>query len=278
MAERVIVVVRASGAHPDVLTVQDAMRHVLDIFELLTADQNRGVEWNLTKATTNSPFQLEGEAVSFEPAVDVSVIARAQKIAVGSGLRSLSNGRPPKDWDARRINIARRLFHRNLNGVGSTTVDFEIGEPILITPTRAKDAILVLEAKAPNTLYELPIVKEEIGSIEGTLSELGTHWNHPAVKIVDARTKQEIWCRLSVELKSKFADKATFSDIWEHRRVIIRGLMHYNPDGLVGYVLASDIQKIEPREVHVEEIKDREFTGGLSIVEYLDRFRDGSLG
>jgi hypothetical protein len=279
VAEKVKVTIRASGAHPDVLTVQDAMRQVLDIFELLTADYHSGVEWKLVSATTNSPFHLEGEATSFEPAVDVSVIARAQKISVGAGLRSLSNGRPPRDWDNKRLSTAKRLFNRNLNGVGSTAIDFEIGtEPILITPTRAREAILVLETKAPNQLYELPNIREEIGSVEGTLSELSTYYNSPAVRIVDARTHQWIWCRLSDELQSEFEDKTKFSDIWSHKRVIVRGRIYYNAENAISYGFATDIQKIEDRQVSLEQIKDRDFTGGLSVIEYLDRFRDGSLG
>ena len=254
------------------------MRQVLDIFELLTAQQNQGVEWKLINATTNSPFLLEGEAISYEPSVDVSVIARAQKITVGSGLRSLSNGRPPRDWDDKRLNIAKRLFRRNLNGVGSTTIEFDTGEPVLITPRRAQDAMLVLEARAPDTFYELPTIKEEIGSIEGKFFELGTHWNHPAVRIIEQLTGQEVWCRLNAELMPTFSNKATFADIWEHKRVIVRGLIHYNADGAIGYVLANDIQKIEARDVSTNEIRDKEFTGSLSTVEYLDKFRDGSLG
>ena len=35
MPERIKIIVRASGAHPDVLTIEDAMSQVLDIFEML---------------------------------------------------------------------------------------------------------------------------------------------------------------------------------------------------------------------------------------------------
>jgi len=47
--ERITITVRASGAHPDVLTIQDAMRQVLDIFELLTSGSASlpGIEWKL---------------------------------------------------------------------------------------------------------------------------------------------------------------------------------------------------------------------------------------
>lgn len=278
MAEKITITVRASGAHLDVLTVQDAMRQVLDIFEMLEADDS-GVVWKLAYATTNSPFQLQGEAVSFEPAVDVSVIARTQKAVVARGLQEILNGRLPDDWsEGRRASAAKRLFNRNMNGIGATVIDFETGEPVTVTPTVAQTAVRTLQRKPEEALYLLASAKQEIGSIEGTLSDLSTHWNHPAVKVLEARTKAQVWCRLSSELQDRFADKATFSDIWEHKRVIVRGRLKYDDDGGLSYVLASDIEKIEPRAISVEEIADKEFSGGLSVVEYIDRFRDGALG
>lgn len=280
MAERVTVTIRASGTHIDVLTVQDAMRQVLDIFDLLESDKDGTVKWKLVHATTNSPFRLQGEAVSFEPTVDVSVIARTQKLAVAAGLREAAQGRFPDAWaDSRRIAIAKRLFNRNLNGIGATLMDFEDGAPpIAVTPVVAKAAVRALERRPTDNLYDLVAPKQEVGSIEGTLSELSTHWNHPAVRIIDARTKAEVWCRLSADLRNRFADKATFADIWEHKRVIVRGRLRYDEAGALSYVLATDIEKLEPKAISVDAIVDRDFSSGLSVVDYLDRFRDGSLG
>ena len=278
VAEKLTVTVRASGAHIDVLTVQDAMRQILDIFELLEA--GTAVQWSLVHASTNSPFHLQAEAVSFEPAVDVSVIARAQKVAVANGLREIAAGRYPENWanDSRRLNAAKRLFNRNTNGIGATVIDFESGEPITVTPVVAAAAIRVLGKQPEDSLYVMPSGKQEIGSIEGTLYEVATHWNHPAIRVVDARTKAHVWCRLSTELQQKFADKATFADIWEHKRVVIRGRLRYDDEGTLAYVLANDVEKIDQRSVTVDAIKDKEFSGGLSVVEYLDKFRDGALG
>ena len=57
MVETVRITVRPSAAHADVLTVHDAMRQVLDIFELLSgADGSEQVTWALVDATMNSPF------------------------------------------------------------------------------------------------------------------------------------------------------------------------------------------------------------------------------
>ena len=149
-------------------------------------------------------------------------------------------------------------------------------EPIKVTPTIAKQAIAVLEAK-PAELFDAPTAREEIGSLEGTLQDVGTHYNFPAVKI-DNRQSGEVWCRLTEELQAEFQDKATYVDVWHHRRVIVRGRIKYNEEGGITYVIAHDIRRIETRDISLEQIKDKSFTGGLSIVEYLDRFRDGTFG
>jgi hypothetical protein len=272
--ERIKVTVRASGAHPDVLTVQDAMRQVLDIFEML--GNVPGVQWRLVVATTNTPFHVEGEAISLEPSVDVSVVARAQKQNLAKNLRDIARGRMPDDPDF-RTNVAKRFLTRNANGVGITDIDFELGEPITVTPQIAREAIQVL-AKKPDALFETSAAREEIGSIEGTLQDVGTYYKYPAVRILESRKKEAIWCRLTDELQTVFQDKATYMDVWHHRRVMVRGRIKYDEDSDIISVLATDIRRIEPPEISLESIRDPNFTGGLSVVEYLDRFRDGTLG
>jgi hypothetical protein len=277
VAEKVTVTVRASGAHPDVLTVQDAMRQVLDIFDLLT-DGPEGIEWKLVKASTNTPFSAEGEAISFEKAVDVSVLARTQKNFVAQGLREMERGFVPDGWDQKRLNKAKQLFKRNLNGVGSTTIDFEGCESILVTPALAATAVGALEEKSASDLYDLPVGREETGSIEGVLTYLGESKGFPAIAILDSRTKSRVWCRLSEDLQAKLADKAAFDDFWKHQRVIVRGKIRYDKSGDIAFVVAFDLMRIETRNVPLSAIKDSDFTGGLSISEYLDRFREGALG
>lgn len=279
MAERIKITIRASGAHPDVLTVEDAMRQVLDFFELLTkeGDDLPSVEWRLSKASINSPFHMEGEAISLHPSVDVTVVARAQKMALAKSLRDVVSNRLPSDpqFDTK---IAKRFFERNMNGIGLTEIDFEMGNPVEVTPQVAKRAIEVIERRFDSGLYDFPHPKEELGSIEGTLSHVGTHRNEPAVRIIESRTKEKVWCRLSAELQRTFEGKTTFDDVWKHRRVRVRGRIKYESSGAIDYVLASDILKFDDREVSVDELRDPEFTSGLSVIEYLDRFRDGSLG
>ena len=60
-AERASITVQASSAHPDILSVQDAMQQVLDFFELLTPEDARETKfvWKLNIASTNSPFTVQ---------------------------------------------------------------------------------------------------------------------------------------------------------------------------------------------------------------------------
>ena len=281
MAEKVTVTVRASGAHPDVLTVQDAMRQVLDVFDLLTSgpDGGQGVQWRLVKATTNSPFYAEGEAVSFEPAVNISVVARAQKVTAALGLRQIAEGHLPDQWDDNRLKAAKRIYQRNLNGVGSTDIDFQNVEKVSVTPRFAQSAIAVLAAATPAlALYDMARAKGEVGSVEGVFEHLSTYRNQPAIGITDARTGSIVWCVLSPELQKRFADKAEFEDFWEHSRIIVRGWVRYGANRSILNVMADDIGRIETKAVPLTAIRDPRFTGGLSISEYLDRFRDGTLG
>lgn len=273
MPERITITIRPSGSHPDVLTIDDAMRQVLDIFQLI--ESLPGLEWKLVRATTNTPLQVQGEAVSFEPSVDVTVVARAQKQKLARNLREIARGEMPVDPDF-NIAVAKRFLSRNLNGVGSTEIDLEIGEPIAVTPSVAQIAIDSLNKKEGG-LFDAPVAREEVGSVEGLLSDVGTHYNIPAVKITDHHGR-DIWCRLSQELQEEFQNKATYKDVWQHRRVIVRGRIRYGKDGETLYVLANDIRRIDSRDIPLEAIRDPSFTGGLPIGEYLDRFRDGTLG
>ena len=253
------------------------MRQVLEVFDLLS-NRDSSVQWRLIRASTNSPFYAEGEAVSFEPGVDVTVVARTQKQSVADGLRQIDNGEVP-DWDEVRLRAARRLYERNLNGVGKTDIDFQQAGTVTVTPRFAAKAMTVL-SKAPGLdLYQFPRIAGEVGSIEGTFAHLGTFRNRPAIGVIDTRTKTIVWCILSPELQAKFADKADFEDFWKHSRVIVRGHLRYGANRALRDVWADDIVRIEPRVVPLSAIHDHDFTGGItSVSEYLDRFRDGTLG
>jgi hypothetical protein len=281
---QVTVIVRASAAHPDLLSVQDAMRQVLDFFDLLTPEtqDGGGLIWNLTLATTNSPLTVVGEAASLNPQVDVTVVARLQRQAVAEQLRSFTAGqRPSRAVSKRRRETYRRIFNRNSNGIGRTDAFLDIpNSPILITPSIAIAGISALaeEGREFDALVLDDRGREEIGSIEGQLIDVGTEYNQPAILVRERKTGADIWCRVDATLKHKISEEVRFEDVWDRKRVIVRGRISFDLSGAIVRVRATSVAPVETRQMTINDIKDTGFTGGLSIDKYLDRLREGEIG
>src|ERR1700730_14130756 len=122
-SERVTITVRPSATHPDILSVQDAMCQVLDYFDLLLPEGNedQNLVWNLSCASTNTPLTVIGEPVSLAHDIDVSIIARAQRTLVAEQFRALAGGkRPSRKLTHKKRETMRRLFKRNMDGIGRT--------------------------------------------------------------------------------------------------------------------------------------------------------------
>lgn len=120
--------------------------------------------------------------------------------------------------------------------------------------------------------------REERGTVEGTLLKVGTTYNAPAVKIRERKSGVEVWCRITAEEQEKISRQSNFKDVWERRRVLVRGKIRYRDDGKIVSVIATSIEPFRPREMTLSEIHDPEFTGGLPASEYLDKLREGDLG
>jgi hypothetical protein len=283
-SNKVTIVVQPSAAHPDILSVQDAMRQVLDFFDLLVPDDQEpgGLIWNLTLASTNTPLTVVGEPRSLRSDVDVSIVARSQRRIVADQLRSLtSGGRPSRVLSRKRRDTIRRIFTRNTQGIGRTDVSVDVfDDPVLITPTRAESGIKALEAEEKE--FDSFLLdnrgREEIGSIEGYLLDVGTEYNQPAILVRERKTDRDIWCRVDPQLKHEISESARFEDVWARRRVIVRGRVVYDVSGVIVRVHAQSVTPIKSRNMTVHDIKDDQFGDGLSTKEYLDKLREGELG
>jgi hypothetical protein len=280
--ERITITVRPPTAHPDVLTIRDAMHQILDIFELLSAgDGDERVEWALVDATMNSPLTIAGEAVGRAPDVDVSGIARSQKERFTKNIRDLRRGTFPREWSQRdRLNTARRLMQRAAIGVGSTDIILSDTEPpLVLTPDEAGVGLRILNRSAE--VYELldeNRSREEYGAVEGTLLLAGFEYKQPAIQIEERTSRRPIWCRVTEEERERIAQSTDFRDVWDHRRVVVRGKICYAKNGEIIRVYATNITRTEPQTVAVEKLRDPKFTGRLSVVQYLELLREGELG
>lgn len=284
MVEKVTVTVRASGAHPDVLTVQDAMRQVLDFFDLLSPEEENQdqVAWRLSYASTNSPFTAQGEAVSLLKDVDVTVIARIQKAELVRNLAALDKGELPTRFKEKKSSeILKNLLRRNLNGVGSTEIKlFDDMPPLVITPRVAEIVLNNLEIKEniiPTIDLRFGRAREERGSLDGYFLDVGFHYNQPAIKIFERKSRSVIWCRVDQSMRDQIASEADYNDVWNRQRIRVKGRIRYDRDGRIVQVIATKIERITSNNTRLEDILDVDFTGGLSATEYLDLLREGGF-
>lgn len=260
------------------------MRQVLDFFELLTPEDEDAAHfvWNLKVATTNSPLTVEGEAVSLSPDLDVTVLAVRQKAILEDSLNAIRQGRPPtKVLSRRRRSTLRRLFVRNMNGIGKTeAILTRPSEPVLVTPTIAQQGVRFLDTEDSEIDSLLPQdrQREERGSLEGTLLDVGTEYNCPAILVKERKTGRDIWCRVSKEQSQEISSSATFADVWSRKRVSVKGRIRYDKDGNITRVFAESIRSISPRKMMTRDISDRDFTSGLDTRSYLDLLREGEVG
>lgn len=276
MSERMTVVIVPQDGGGDGLTVEDAMRQVLDVFELLAADGNANgqVVWRLLEATTNSPFRVVAEATPSTPGADIDAIAKQQKREFSENISSLRKGRIPAAWSTgERRKRATSLFKRT-RSIAKTIIGDPIDNPIEVTRADADIAEHTLSAVPEH--FEKP--RDQIGSVDGFLIQVGTHYGKPAIQIRDRKSGLEMWCQIPEQFRSLIATEANFDDVWSGRRVVVHGTIVYDRPGVISRVIANDIQTIESRAIGIDEIKDRGFTGGLSVAEYIEKLREGTLG
>ena len=283
MAERLRIVIGAPTAHPDFLTVHDAMNQILDHFALASADdpESKEVGWKLAAISMQSPVTVEGEAISLTKGVNVDLIARRQIDRLSRGLQEIRQGRVPKEWThGESGKIVERILARNKNGIGKTEVYLrDDPAPIDITPQIAEKAIEEIEKqKRPASFFGEDRSRDEFGLLDGYLIAVGAYHNLPAIQIVDRLTEDEIWCRVPEDVRDKIAESADFNDVWKRSRVLVKGLIRYDQSGKIISVFNSEVCLVSAKQVSVDDIRDTGFTSGLRPSQYLEKLREGGLG
>lgn len=282
LARRVKITIEPSSEHPGVLDIQDAMKQVADFFDLLTDfDQNK-IVWNLVLATTNSPFVVEGEPF------DLRTKAAAYSIA-GPHLEKMercferveSGGSWGDEFPREKLEIARNLLKRNTNGIGTTAIQFGEGRKV-IKITEEVSSHFFQEIEAPTLslhsyLYSTT-ARKEYGSVEGRIISIGRNYGEPAILLSDANTGREIWCRMDAVSLENLSQDLKAGDVWEHRRVRVRGALHFDSSGKIMRVFEGRVSFLESKDVDLKALSDPEFTSGYRTVEYLDRLRDDDFG
>lgn len=276
MSERLVVRVGGAAGDLDRMTVEDVFTHVLEIFQLVNESDpssQKQVQWRLVSASMNSPFTVIAEATGTAPGVDVALYATRQKDAFRANLTALKGGTVPDTWSSpwAREAVAKVLSRAS---VGETEFIDDGREPLIITPGHAGVADVILTLATGGMLRK---TKEQIGSVEGVLTQVGTHYGRPAIRIVERRTQADVWCVIPAQFRAEIAEQATFEDVWRGSRVRVRGRVLYDSGGKISRVEAFRVSRVRSKNINENQIADRNFTGGLGVVEYLERLREGHL-
>lgn len=274
MTERMTLRIVPLEGGDGVLTVEDAMVQVLDTFRLLNAEGGN-VVWRLVSASTNSPLTIVAEA-------DNSLEATTQVETFTRSLEELALGRFPEAWKRPELALPASAFLQASTRLART--EYLIGDRPQIN-LDAKDA----EAFAKDIVEYLPVptlalpvyqmpAKVQFGSIDCILLQAITYHSKPAVRVKERKTRREITCIISEELAKVFSSHASVNDIWKKRRVTVRGKIHYAMDGSILRIEASGIEPVMRAEISASQLRDPNFTSGLTAAEYLEKFRAGELG
>ena len=275
------ITVEPSASHPDVLDVRDAMQQVLDFFDLLTDRTNRDVVWNLTFASTNSPFVAEGQPVDLRTnagaysaiAQHISMVERAfQRMAAGEPLES--------DFPADKAKIAENFLERNLSGIGRTECDFGSDEPVIeFRPQIAERSLSVIRNETDvlhNYLFST-FSRREYGSVYGRIVHIGMHYDKPAIHILEHISNREIWCQVDNAAREEMERNITAGDVWKHRRVRVRGQISYDASGKISRVYDASVFCVNNKEASIDDLHEPDFTEGLSPYQYIEKLRENDV-
>lgn len=284
MVKPVKISISGTGASTDAPTVEDLLKQLRDLFDILLSveaavseDGAVAMEWRITDASRNSPLTFEATPFPIDHAMNIDRRAAIVQQAVATGFQSLrTESARPSYFNERVLEKIGKISERLTNGLNLTTVDFGTTEaPLVVTPTVARE--ISKNVKAIREPGDRPF--KELGSIEGYYVgvERDGH-NRSILYIRDRMFGDLVKCVLR---------KAAVEAVSEHKvkqvlgraRVLVSGTIHYRALGRINYLDAAEVRIMRAREdlPSVEDIIDPDFTNGLSSEEYLRALRNGQL-
>ena len=281
--ERITVTIRSSVGEEALLSVDDAMRQVLDLFSLLSAaggSEAKDIEWQLVSISMNSPLHVTAQAVPAKSGVNAEIIASRQKGALIQGMSGLAFNDKVPGWMNKPARVKAKAFlERNLNGIGRT--DFIIndeGTHFAIHPKEARSALYTIESFEKTIAQSDDLSRTEYGSIEAKVLTTTTFRGHPALRLRDWLGNYEINCVFSDDLAKRTGPENTWQETWQHSRFIISGEITYNKDGRISHIYADQIENVNYSALKFDDIADPKFTGGLGVIQYVDKLREREDG
>lgn len=281
MTERLTITVEptlAQGEHPP---AADALRQLLDLISMLesASEPDIQLEWRLVAISHNSPLTATVQAFGdYETGLDVDIVARRAIARTTEALTAtLSTGERPPWFSGERL---EGMLSRHLSVIGKTHIIANNNDPAIVIAERnariAIEKIRGLEIAAKQR--EDDFSGTELGSVEGYISMARLHRGRPSVIVADRISGRNITCIISDDLAAQVGGVHNLQDIWSHKRIIVGGLLKRDRAGDVVLVVAERLESVISEPLHLPDVQDRSFTGGMASSEYLAKIRGLYLG
>lgn len=258
--------------------IQDFFAMLNGVAESLSGDAISRFDWQVVGLSKNSPAKLVVEAIPLAGHRDgPEVAAKARDITTGGLKLLIASGERPLYWNDNVIEAADRFLSRITRGLTETSVaSLESNTP----------AVTIGVAAALEGLKHVSRVREaepvhpyrELGSFEGYIQNVGTDgWNRPFITIKSRVSGADVKCFLSGEALRALEDEPVANVVWRNRRVNAVGILKYRSVGRLSQAEVTSLDFADPFEPlpSLGDIIDRQFTGGLSSTDYLERLRNG---
>lgn len=285
MSKSLSITIHPSALTAGYLAVSDAMHQVLDVIEALEQtgepqEEPPHIVWRLTEAHTNSPpFTVTVEAFPSDPGASVGLAADRAVASFSRSVRALLDAAQTQWLSQNAVPALKRVFLRNMNGVGRTNISIEEMEPLNLTPYNARSAFLAIEQfeldmKAAATDH----TRTEFGSLELEVQGILRWHKKPALKMVERLSREEVTCVLTQELADRLGAAHKWGEAWEGRRLLMTGALHYGSDNSLKRVDAEDAEDIPWTDVSLSDLRDIDVLQGRSVSEHIDLLRGEDIG
>ncbi|MBK7908601.1 MAG: hypothetical protein IPJ78_18885 [Gemmatimonadetes bacterium] len=282
--EKIVITIHPSTDDGDAVLALEALEQGAYILRLLdavgrsVAHGENGVAWRLIKASTNSPLTLELGVDESTDFADVDSFVVAARDGLTSSLRDIAESGALPDWLHEELRpVARNVFARSRDGLGSVDIGNGNGKRFTIDRAVAEKATTILDA-APSVSIEAGKGDRALwGEVEGVIVAVATWYGKPAFRIWSRQIVKPIPVIIPEDLVDQYGNAHTLKDVWSNRRVAVRGQLIYR-DNVISRVLAQMVRDVpKAAQVDIDLLRDPDFTGGLDPVEYLRRFYEGEL-
>lgn len=284
MAKALSITVHPSPLSGEFLTVADAMRQVLDIVEGLenaeATEGSRQIVWRLTEAHTNSPpLTIVAEPFPVHPSLSVALEANRVANEFSRTMQGLLSGHADEWLEKEFVRPVRRVFERNLNGVGKTDISIEGEVPVSIVPQTARAAVLALDRLGLEKDAALrDWTRTEHGTVEGEVQSL-TKWNgKPALVITERLSGEKFTGVLDTDLVERIGSEHTWREAWEGHRVFVSGALHFNAESVLKRADISDLVDVAWTDVSLTDLRKLDLLNGLTVSEHIRIIRGDDLG